>query len=258
VLKKKAKTGWTKVMNLTRMMEPEELYSGLAPGRYIVHKYEKGSTGFVEAGPVFDVVGETTEEGATLPRRPSPFAGLREFAEDMKTMKADLVESFGILGPMIGFSSPGEGEPKSLIDQLKEAKENQTMYNELFPLSTTGQQDIPVTGEIPAWLVYAPKVIDNSLNSIEQRLIRWDLISPEDAGVGKREEFIELPGRPAAAKSETKKPETEKTEGIVPKVEIPKRPEVAKEKGIETDKKGGDKKGGKKGGGGGEKSATAS
>ncbi|GAI53709.1 unnamed protein product, partial [marine sediment metagenome] len=190
-------------------------------------------------------------------RRPSPFAGLKQYAQDMKAMQDDLKSAFGTLGPMIGFYPAESGKPKTIVEQLKEAKGDLATLKELFPESTTGSDQIPIKGEIPAWMVFAPQAIDTGMDAIEKRLLRWGVISPEDVVAGEQEEFIEMPNRPAAAKSGTKKTEEEKTEDIVPKVEIPEKPIVSKEKESKTDKKDEDKKGVGEGGGRREESAKA-
>lgn len=252
VLKKKAKNGWIKAMELPRMMTPEELYPNLAPGFYIVHKYEKGATGFTEAGPVFEVLGEEPPERATMPRRQSPLAGLREYAEEMKGIKDDLSVFLEVFGPMAGYSKLGENEPKGLIEQLKEAREMKDTLETIFPSSTTKSEAVPISGSIPAWMVYAPEVVDRSMDNIEKRLRRWGFIEEIGLGAGGEREIIKLPEKPKALREKRAKEVTAREEGEGGVIKMPEKPvekaevrevKIEESKGMESEKTGGKGKG---------------
>lgn len=228
VLKKKTKAGWTKVMDLPKMMSPDELYPALSPGVYVVHKYEKGASGFTDSGPVFEVMGEEKKEEAVQPRTRSVFSGLREMAEDFKGMKEDLAVFFTTFGPIFGFKSAEEAKPKSLLEELKEARMMKEDLDKIFPSSTTKSQEIPISGSIPAWMVYAPKVVDESMENIEKRLRRWGVVEEAGGGIRGEGEFIKLPGRPAAQQTKKMGTSTTSEKGDEIKVEMPKKPVIEK------------------------------
>lgn len=230
VLKRKgAKGGFEKVMDLTRMMMPEELYPMLVPGFYVVHKYEKGASGFTESGQVFEVIGDEAKEGSTQPTRAGPLSGLRQWAEEMKQTKEDLAVVADVLAPMMGYSKPGEVKQKTVIEQLKEAKADQRELNDLFPSSTTKSQDIPISGSIPAALVYAPQMIDQSLDAVEKRLKRWGLVEEEGIGTVEHKEVIKMPDKPKRAAEKKADVEPVKVEEGAGTLKLPPKPETKAE-----------------------------
>ena len=247
--------GMVKVSELTEPQPIEDLYQNLVPGMYSLHKYKKGQTGFeVVWGPVEVLGEEAPKEGAAAVRR-SPFAGLREWANEMKEAKEDLAGAFEVLGPMAGYTKAGEGKQKTVVEQLQEAKAQKVVLDDLFPGSTTKSEDVPIEGKIPAWLVYAPQVVDKSMDSIEKRLTRWGLIEEQGVGSGGEKEFIRLPEKPKAAKERKESvAETEAVEegGVI---KLPEKP-VAKTEVREVDvKEEKEKKGEEKSGGEGSKRA---
>jgi hypothetical protein len=208
--------GMAKVAELKEPMPIDDLYQSLSPGIYSLHKYKKGQTGFeVVWGPV-EVLGEeqAAKEATVTTKTRSVFGGVREVAEDFKAMKEDLAVFFDTFGPMFGYGKGGQ--QKTLIEQLKEAREMKDTLDKIFPSSTTKSQDIPIAGSIPAWMVYAPKVVDESMDNIEKRLAKWGVIGETGAGAAPKE-IIKLPEKPKAA--EVKLPEKPKAEEIEAKRE---------------------------------------
>jgi hypothetical protein len=243
--RKGAKGGFEKVMDLARMMSPEELFPQLVPGVYVVHKYEKGSSGFTESGPVFEVTGDEAKEGVAQPVRGSPFAGLREFAEEMRQTKEDLTVALETLAPMVGFVKPGESKQKSLIEQIKEAKADQQTLNDAFPLANTSSQQIPISGSIPAVVAYAPTLIDQSMDSIEKRLKKWGLVEEAGAEAVEHKDVIKMPEKPTKAMEKKAEEETKKEESEAGTLKLPPKPEAkeeVKKVDIEEEKKGEEEK----------------
>jgi len=226
ILKKRDKTGgMVKVSELAEPTPIDDLYENLVPGIYSLHKYKKGQTGFeVVWGPV-EVLGEEAPAASTEVRRASPFAGLRQYAEEMKQTKEDLVASMEVLGPMLGYQKPGESKPKSLLDEIKEAKAQQKDLNEFFPLSTSKSQDIPIAGSIPAYMVYAPQMIDQAMDAVEKRLNRWGLIEGAAEGGAGAPEIIKLPDKPKRAEEKREEKETEKETEAGVGIKLPPKPE---------------------------------
>jgi hypothetical protein len=204
--------GMAKVAELKEPLPIDDLYQSLSPGIYSLHKYKKGQTGFeVVWGPV-EVLGEeqTAKEATVTTRSRSVFSGVREIAEDFKAMKEDLSAFFETFGPMFGYGKGGQ--QKTLIEQLKEAREMKDTLDKIFPTSTTKSQEIPIAGSIPAWMVYAPKVVDESMDNIERRLAKWGVIGESSAGAAPKE-IIKLPEKPKVVKTEVVKlPEKPKEE----------------------------------------------
>jgi hypothetical protein len=130
-----------------------------------------------------------------------------------------------VLAPMLGYQKPGEVKQRSLLDEIREARQQQKDLNEAFPLSTSKSQDIPIAGSIPAWMVYAPQVVDQAMDNVEKRLNRWGLIEGAAEGGAGAQEIIKLPDKPK--KVEEKNVEKEEKEETSEKVEIkiPKKPE---------------------------------
>jgi len=226
ILKRRvASGGMTKVSELAEPTPIEELYESLTPGIYSLHKYQKGQTGFEPVwGPVEVLGDEQPGQEVTMAKRPSPFTGLREWADEMKGAQEDLKAAFEVLGPMAGYQKQGEGGGKSIVDQLHEAKEELKKLQEIFPSSTTKSQEIPVEGSIPAALVYAPTAIDQALDAVEKRLLRWGLVGEEEpGGVGGRE-VIKMPEKPRKAMEKKREAEDVKEEET--KIEMPKKPGV--------------------------------
>ena len=218
ILKRRDATGgMVKVAELQEPMPIDDLYQSLAPGVYSLHAYKKGQTGFeVVWGPV-EVLGEeqAAKEATVTTKTRSVFGGVREVAEDFKAMKEDLAVFFDTFGPMFGYGK-SSGQQKTLIEQLKEAREMKDTLDKIFPSSTTKSQEIPIAGSIPAWMVYAPKVVDESMDHIEKRLAKWGVIGETGAGAAPKE-IIKLPEKPKAA--EVKLPEKPKVEEIEAKRE---------------------------------------
>ena len=230
--------GMTKVAELKEPTPIDDLYQNLTPGIYSLHKYKKGQSGFeVEWGPV-EVTGEAPVEKAAPTRRASPFAGLREYAEEMKAAKEDLVVVLDVLAPLAGFTKMGDNsgaKPKTLLEEIREAKAQQKDLNEFFPLSTTGTggtQQIPISGTIPAWLAYTPQVIDTAMDSVEKRLSKWGLVEAEGVGGSPKQEIIKLPEKPRA-----KTEEVAKGEGVI---KLPGKPNVEEEDEEKEEKESGE------------------
>ena len=224
--RREASGGMVKVTELQEPVSIDDLYQSLAPGIYSLHSYRKGQTGFdVVWGPV-EVLGEEPKERTAKVVRGSPFAGLREFAEEMKQVKEDITVAFETLGPMAGFEKPGESKSKTILEQLKEAKTEQRELNELFPSSTTKSADIPISGSIPAALVYAPQAIDQSMDAIEKRLRRWGLVEEEGVGAVGHREVIRMPEKPKRVMEKKAEVEPVKVESEVGTLKLSSKPEA--------------------------------
>ncbi len=226
VLKRRASNGgMAKVMELKAPVTIEDVYQHLEPGIYALHKYTRGQSGFEQMWQ-HEVLGEERQKAVTTEKKTSPFSGLRQFAEDIKSAQDDLNEAFTILGPMMGFKKEGESKTKSVVEQLKEAKEDLKTLQELFPPATTGAKEIPVRGDIPAWMVYAPQAVDILLDNVEKRLYKWDLIAPEKKEDTSTKEFINIPNRPETISAKNIENISSKVEDTDSVVVIPDKPEV--------------------------------
>jgi hypothetical protein len=217
--------GMEKVMELKQPTTIDALYQTLTPGVYALHKYEKGKSGFEQLWTA-EVLGEKEEKEEAIPQRESPFAGLRRFAEDIKQSKEDLGAAMEVIGPMMGYAKPGESKQVSVVEQLKEAKQELKDLQDIFPQSTTGTKEIPITGSVPAALVYAPQVLEQSLDAIEKRLDRWGLVEGKSAQGAGSQEIIKLPEKPKAMEKREVKAEKETV------IKMPEKPSVSE--GIKT------------------------
>ena len=226
VLKRRvASGGMEKVLELKEPATIDSLYETLSPGIYALHKYKKGQSGFEQLWQA-EVLGEEPKEEVAKRTRASPFAGLREFAEEMKQTKEDLTVALETLAPMVGFVKPGELTQKTIVEQLREAKAEQKDLNDLFPSSTTKSADIPISGSIPAALVYAPQVIDQSMDAIEKRLRRWGLVEEEGIGAVEHKEVIKMPDKPKRTAEQKVDVEPVKVEKGAGTLKLPPKPET--------------------------------
>jgi len=226
VLKRRvASGGMEKVLELKEPATIDSLYETLSPGIYALHKYKKGQSGFEQLWQA-EVLGEEPKEEVAKRTRAGPFAGLREFAEEMKQTKEDLTVALETLAPMVGFVKPGELTQKTIVEQLREAKAEQKDLNDLFPSSTTKSADIPISGSIPAALVYAPQVIDQSMDAIEKRLRRWGLVEEEGIGAVEHKEVIKMPDKPKRTAEQKVDVEPVKVEKGAGTLKLPPKPET--------------------------------
>jgi ribosomal protein L12E/L44/L45/RPP1/RPP2 len=234
LVRRTAKGGMQKVMPLAEPVSIENIYESLEPGTYALHKYMKGQSGFEELW-IHDVLGDEKGKEETTHTKTSPFAGLREYAQEMKAVRDDLTTVFETIGPMIGFQKVGataaEVKQKTLIEQLEEAKGDQEKLNKIFPLAATGSggfEKIPISGSIPAMLAYAPQVVDQALDMIEKRLTKMGLVEGEGVATKRQEEIIKLPPKPKQ-KEERKEEKTEEEQTEIDgQIKLPEKSGIKK------------------------------
>lgn len=226
--KKGAKGGYEKVMELAEQMTAEELYPSLTAGIYCIHTYEEGKSGF-DSSEAFEVIGDEPREGVVRPQRQSMFGGLKEMAQDWREMKDDFKEVGVFINEAFGEKKVTTEDALSYLDALKKHRDT---LNGIFPTATTASQEIEIEGKIPAALVYIPHMIEQSLNSIEQRLSKWDII-PTGGGQPTASQtetgIIEMPKKPTLpppTRTRTSKELLMKLPDV-PKVVAEEKPKVA-------------------------------
>lgn len=222
--------GMEKAMELAGPQTVEELYPHLEPGVYALHRYRKGKTGFDSVwGPV-QVEGEVAEERKTASRTTSGLGALGQMLHDIQAIQKEGKEAYETLGLLFGDRSPTTDD---IVDKWAELADKKKKLDIIFPSASTKSEEIPISGSIPALAVYAPTIVDRSLDAVEKRMARWGFLSKEGSGVpdlGKGN-LIELPEKPKAPAVEE-----EKEDSIIEKPPIPRVEEKKeKEEKVETE-----------------------
>jgi len=210
-LKRLAKTdkghGWISIADYEGPITPDDLKAiiesepELYPyGKYRLDKYyEDGTFDVVWKGDFFETIEEGKEREVLKPT-PKTVRGLEldEFiyiAKKLAERKEELQQALTTLSTMF---SP-QIDIEKAIDEYFEKGEKIARRLGYVPAATVGEKEnIPVEGKIPAALVYAPKAIEDTLEAVEKRLVRWGVISqpaPQIPDTGERK-FIKLPTKP--------------------------------------------------------------
>jgi len=200
VLKRQAESGgMAKVMDLAGPTSIDELYQHLEPGIYALHQYKKGQSGF-------DVVWGPVEVQGDKPARPSAAKGggggsaletFASYATELAKLKEDAKAQFEAIAPLFGFGTPA-GEPKSIIEQLREARDDYNALGDFFGDRTSGAEPIKYEGAVPIWLHpgLIPELLDTSLEKIERRLTKWGVVDDEKDKVKVDDDLPPFPPKP--------------------------------------------------------------
>jgi hypothetical protein len=169
-----------------------DLCASLTRGRYSVHAYKKGKSGFrVVWGPLALGRSEAEAEAmAAAPRIPREVdaAALEKAMKPILEAKK-IVDAFD--------KTFGRG---ALLNSLKSLKAEYDELGGLFGTkqTTTADEPLQYEGKLPAWA--HPKAVVGTVNqvldTIETRGKRWGLIGEENQP---KEELLKLPERPTAS-----------------------------------------------------------
>ena len=82
-----------------------------------------------------------------------------------------------------------------VIRKLEELRAKYERLEKLFGYSRVRSEDVevPVKGEIPAWAVYMPRMLERMLDSVERRMRQWGLIGGIGGTSEKMPEFPKFP-----------------------------------------------------------------
>lgn len=205
VLKRRTKKGgMTKVQEFAEPVDMEDLYEGLIPGFYALHKYQKGTSGFEQVWGIIEVTGEGGEEDEDSPRRGKGTA-IEQFlivAQGMAQLKEEAAEQFAVMAPFFGFAGVGGDKPKTFLEEMEAAKGQFDTLKKYFGDQTTGAEPITYEGAVPIWLhpQLIPELLDTSLEKIEKRLTKWGIVDEEE---DKRKPEDDLPAFPEKPKPKT-------------------------------------------------------
>jgi hypothetical protein len=177
----------------------------MQPGRYRLDKVQ-GNTVTTEWVATFRREGEEPEEQEEeepLPKMPreSTIRRLKDVLLEVKEVKDDLKE----LAQLLNEITNPQIDMEKAVDEYFEKAEKMARRLGYVPAATVGERDkIPVEGKIPAALVYAPKAIEDTLEAVEKRLVRWGIISQPTPQIDTGErKFIKLPPKPEGETSDS-------------------------------------------------------
>lgn len=117
---------------------------------------------------------------------------IKSFVEGLKEIKDELEELAEVgtfLARMGGKNVIEIPDGKSMEDYVLEMMDAlRARYDKMrniFGDSKVRSEDaeVPIDGKVPAWMVYAPKLLDSALDSVERRLEKLGLVSKEDSKV---------------------------------------------------------------------------
>jgi len=207
VLKVKTpKGGWRKFREFDQFVTPDEVIDELPPGIYRLDVHREGQRGFEVAwGPIaaYDTEEELEEMGIEgESRRPRKRAleggvGALETLIDELDKQAQVMEKLGELGLKLArFSGqpvvplePGKTYEDMIIDGLMKMRQKYEELDKIFGTSKLkgSEAELPIEGKIPAWAVYAPRLLTQMLDSVEMRLYKWGLLGESSSTPGYRQ-----------------------------------------------------------------------
>lgn len=205
----KGQKGWVPVERFTFPVSPEDAKEYMVePGVYNLQKREGGRiSGYAWKDPY--VVKGDGEKGLVTERVPGMTDSDRiaqAIESDMtravrwfklpKLIQQAIRSAFGEEGNPIESMAAGGGAAvtaKSLRDTIKELRDEYSDLREIFGSSTdTQSKKIPVKGDVPAWLVYLPEIVDQVGDNVEKRLERFGLIGEKKS----HRRLLNMPERP--------------------------------------------------------------
>ncbi len=125
------------------------------------------------------------------PRRRST-GDIKSFVEGLKEIKDELEElaEIGTFLARIGGKNvvelpDGKSMEDYVLEMMDTLKSRYDKMRSIFGDSKVKSEDaeVPIDGKVPAWMVYAPKLLDSALDSVERRLEKMGLVNKEDNNV---------------------------------------------------------------------------
>lgn len=222
LVRKGAKGGYEKVLDLPELKTPDELYQALSPGTYCIHIYKKGQSGF-ESTEAFTVEGDSDTQEVAPQQPQTPFSALRTQLEGMATLQKEMLEIGELFATLSGTKKSTTVE---LMETVKALKAEKDLLNELFPGATTASNEIPIEGKIPAWMAALPGITETMMGTIEKSLNKWGLTGSSGSGNGAiKPGVVQLPTKPQVLRDEKMRslaPAIDKKIGL----NIPKKPQA--------------------------------
>ena len=134
-------------------------------------------------------------------RKKNPFDSLIEFLEGLNEM-SERIDQMGEIGvklariagkPVITLPE-GKDFDEYVVDMLDRMRDKWERLDSLFGKSRVrgDEAEIPIDGKIPAWMVYAPQLVERVMDNVEKRLEKMGLIEKGGEEVKNIPEFPKL------------------------------------------------------------------